>query len=1033
MIGLTKHDVYLKDVYFHSNNNNNYNNHRKSTTTTWAGARPPAHHCFAMQLSSGIRVYGHVRTYYPHHAVATSRIDVGRRSQRAMVILTRASSGHLFYQALLKSMEAITSNHYASTSTSTSPPLQSFLHQVHKEHYKLTKAFQASIQSSQLHNSPMPNLMTMGLKQLEIHHGAFSHVDLTKFIIPTSLLQNNNNKYSYEHDDAPILPLIRTVGIAHTIRILSALLAERRIIFVSSNTSKLTTCMNSLLSILAQGCLSWQHIYIPILPPTLLNYLAAPMPYLIGLQQEYASVQALERVGGLGEALAVYLDTNDLKIFGMSNPDLSIPDILSDYADISNGHNSGNSNSQMAQQYGYNNAHMMQPQQHRQQQHDQYPPQMQQMMPQYSIADHLKTDLIKIVKEDKKMRDTSSSGNTGAVVGAAVKGKDLIKKGFGKLKSAAKKTLHSNINSNSSSGHEFNNNSSHGGGMNGEDPLDNESAIAHPMNKDDLYMYNDGYDNEVCENEARMAFTTFFLTYIGDMRQFLRQKSKDSGGGPPSFDKDLFTAARMKVGEYKDSPMYKLSVHFKESQIFEQFVHARVDDITQRKEFSPRLSPLFVLAVKYHNAKHVPFENTRVRAILRLFAKNRPVNECIQVVSHVRARATSLTSNSRNEAMARMSIQRLVQECRECGIHLVEVMSVVWDRIRDSRGMQWKHGLYALQLIQELILHGPLGAVIEATDGLDKIRRMKSYEHSKSNVAQEVRGLAYFIYSLLVNRSRLFAMRRICAQKRRELMKPVRLVRDPRIDLFRNMNLRVHQIKFKKLHQMIKPNGIVSSSATTDLLGVEASGTPGMLQTATSMSLSQVHQTQVQPGITVAPVQVASSPAARQTHQPPPPQMSTQPVQQQLQTPAQQSHQAQGQSPLTSAQQPSLANMMANTSIAPAGQRPSTASTHHTIFSNQSVPVSITSNINTHQPPISPSHQGVINGPSIVPSMQQFGYPTQQNTQFAQPQQPMAPPPSMTMKGYHVQPLPQPQFQPNMKTNVSPTKPKASFQFDPFA
>ena len=76
--------------------------------------------------------------------------------------------------------------------------------------------------------------------------------------------------------------------------------------------------------------------------------------------------------------------------------------------------------------------------------------------------------------------------------------------------------------------------------------------------------------------------------------------------------------------------------------------------------------------------------------------------------------------------------KKLVQECRESSVILVEVMNVVWERLRDSRGMQWKHGKFALQIIQDLILHGPLGAVAEATDGLDRIRRMKYYENTRA-------------------------------------------------------------------------------------------------------------------------------------------------------------------------------------------------------------------------------------------------------------------------------------------------------------
>jgi len=844
-----------------------------------------------MTLASGDRVYGHVRRYFPHHNIAGGRMDVGRRAVRAMVILTRASGGNQFYASLLKAIDAISSHHHVSlqnqpstttTTTTITNTMQTFLHQVHSEHSKLASSFQILLAKSP--NAPMPNLVNFGLKNIEIKHPYFANVDLTKFIIPTTLLlqqqqpspsQTNVISSSY---DAPILPLLRCVGIAHTLRLLSALLCERRIVLVSSSTTKLTACINSLLSILSQGCLSWHYMYVPCLPPSMLTFLAAPMPYLIGLMSHYGSPQQLERIGGLGEVLVVYLDQNDFKIFGMSNPDLSIPDILTNemmYDAMSPG---------SSQQYGHSYMHHN----HHQQ-------------PQLSIADTLKTDLIKIMKEDKKTRNTAAATVTGSAAIAATKGKDLIKRGFGKLKSAAKKFSDINDNNNHNSRH------------NGEDPPGNETALSDPISINDLYAYNDGYDNQFCELEVRIAFTIFFLTYIGDMKQYLRP-----GNGTPSFDKELFAKARIKhIGEYEQSPMNKLSAHFKETQIFEQFVNSRINDVSQRRVFSPRLSPLFQLAVQDHVQRRLPFNNAEASSVVRRIAANRPDNECINVVSHVRSRAISLTSNSRHEATVASSMHKLVQECWECGVTLVEVMSVIWDRLRDSRGMQWKHGLYALQLLQELILHGPLAAVVEATDGLDKIRRvMKSYENMRNNAANDIRATAAFIYSLLVNRSRLFAMRRICAQKRVTLTKPIRLMRDPRFDVITNRGLRMHQITFKKLHALIKPSKAVVSGAvvgggSVDLLGEINSEPKQIIQNQQQTPLLNLMDNTTKP-VSSPPIHINQHPPANQmqyqgpqqqfNHTPLPPTHYNQsiPVTQQVQqlsissTPIQQSNYQQG-------------------------------------------------------------------------------------------------------------------------------------------
>jgi hypothetical protein len=60
------------------------------------------HFTFSLQLSSGARVHGHVRRYLPPHLTARTRFDVGRRGERALVLLTRATGADLLYAAILK-------------------------------------------------------------------------------------------------------------------------------------------------------------------------------------------------------------------------------------------------------------------------------------------------------------------------------------------------------------------------------------------------------------------------------------------------------------------------------------------------------------------------------------------------------------------------------------------------------------------------------------------------------------------------------------------------------------------------------------------------------------------------------------------------------------------------------------------------------------------------------------------------------------------------------------------------------------------
>jgi hypothetical protein len=57
---------------------------------------------FTLQLQSGTRLHGHVRRYMPPHLTARTRYDVGRRGERALIILTRNTGADLLYASILK-------------------------------------------------------------------------------------------------------------------------------------------------------------------------------------------------------------------------------------------------------------------------------------------------------------------------------------------------------------------------------------------------------------------------------------------------------------------------------------------------------------------------------------------------------------------------------------------------------------------------------------------------------------------------------------------------------------------------------------------------------------------------------------------------------------------------------------------------------------------------------------------------------------------------------------------------------------------
>ncbi|XP_053998035.1 DENN domain-containing protein 1A isoform X2 [Hylaeus anthracinus] len=96
---------------------------------------------------------------------------------------------------------------------------------------------------------------------------------------------------------------------AHNMMIIFAsMLYERRIIFTSKRLSRLSACVQACNALIYP--MIWQHIYIPVLPLSLIEYLSAPMPFLIGVP-----APTLQRVrkNDLGDVVILDADNNTIE------------------------------------------------------------------------------------------------------------------------------------------------------------------------------------------------------------------------------------------------------------------------------------------------------------------------------------------------------------------------------------------------------------------------------------------------------------------------------------------------------------------------------------------------------------------------------------------------------------------------------------------------------------------------------------------------------------------------------------------------
>lgn len=111
----------------------------------------------------------------------------------------------------------------------------------------------------------------------------------------------------------PLLPLLQALGPEQLFLLLSAVLCERRVIFVSGDAETLSQSVLAAASMVLP--FSWQHIFIPLLPSGLLDYAQAPMPFMLGVRRN--QLPQLERMGAaLSDCVVVDVDQGTLRTAG---------------------------------------------------------------------------------------------------------------------------------------------------------------------------------------------------------------------------------------------------------------------------------------------------------------------------------------------------------------------------------------------------------------------------------------------------------------------------------------------------------------------------------------------------------------------------------------------------------------------------------------------------------------------------------------------------------------------------------------------
>ncbi|XP_070266581.1 DENN domain-containing protein 5B isoform X2 [Myotis yumanensis] len=84
--------------------------------------------------------------------------------------------------------------------------------------------------------------------------------------------------------DYPLREAFELLGLENLVQLFTCVLLEMQILLYSQDYQRLMTVAEGITTLLFP--FQWQHVYVPILPASLLHFLDAPVPYLMGLQSK---------------------------------------------------------------------------------------------------------------------------------------------------------------------------------------------------------------------------------------------------------------------------------------------------------------------------------------------------------------------------------------------------------------------------------------------------------------------------------------------------------------------------------------------------------------------------------------------------------------------------------------------------------------------------------------------------------------------------------------------------------------------------
>eukprot|EP01133_Synstelium_polycarpum_P013717 gene13717-16171_t len=119
----------------------------------------------------------------------------------------------------------------------------------------------------------------------------------------------NNSSLSLKRPAECLLPMTDCLDIKNVLLLFKCILLEEKIVIISAQYSLLTYIAEILSNLLHP--FTWPHVFVPILPELLLEYVYSPFPFIMGIHKSY-SHNILNEENLLSEIVVVDLDNNNV-------------------------------------------------------------------------------------------------------------------------------------------------------------------------------------------------------------------------------------------------------------------------------------------------------------------------------------------------------------------------------------------------------------------------------------------------------------------------------------------------------------------------------------------------------------------------------------------------------------------------------------------------------------------------------------------------------------------------------------------------